>query len=159
MYRHLVENHIYQRVNGLAEEFEKMEQALLAREYHRIYRLFMELLDEMVDLLGDETVTFSEYEEILKAGVSEGLVGFTPPEKNQVKIGDRERSRLGDVKVLFFIGVTDDVIPKGAQSPGILSQTEREKLEQMGVELAPQGEEAASMEPVSYTHLTLPTIA
>lgn len=154
LYRHLVENHIYQRVNGLAEEFEKMEQALLAREYHRIYRLFMELLDEMVDLLGDETVTFSEYEEILKAGVSEGLVGFTPPEKNQVKIGDRERSRLGDVKVLFFIGVTDDVIPKGAQSPGILSQTEREKLEQMGVELAPQGEEAASMEQY-YLYLTL----
>lgn len=78
-----MENHIYQRVNGLAEEFEKMEQALLAREYHRIYRLFMELLDEMVDLLGDETVTFSEYEEILKAGVSEGLVGFTRRRKTR----------------------------------------------------------------------------
>ena len=71
-----------------------------------------------------------------------------------MKIGDRERSRLGDVKVLFFIGVTDDVIPKGAQSPGDFVPDRAGKTGADGSGTGTSGEEAASMEQY-YLYLTL----
>ncbi|MBO5489376.1 MAG: PD-(D/E)XK nuclease family protein, partial [Eubacterium sp.] len=154
VYRHLVHNEIYQKIQRHAEWFEEMGNALLAKESRRIYRIVMAFFDELVQLLGDEEVTFAEYQELVGAGISEGLVGFVPPEKNQVKIGDIERSRLKDIKVLFFVGITDDVIPKGNVAPGILSETERKIIEEKGIELAPQGERAALSERF-YLYLTM----
>ena len=62
----------------------------------------VELLDEMVELLGEEQVTLREFSEILDAGFEEARVGIIPPGIDQVQVGDIERSRLAHVKVLFF---------------------------------------------------------
>lgn len=154
VYRLIIENNLYERIIEKSRQFEAGGNMLLAREYRSIYRLMMELFDELVDLLGDETVSFREYEEILSAGISEGLVGFVPPTSNQVMVGDVERSRLKNIKVLFFIGVNDDRIPKGQGSPGILSENERRKISECGIELAPSAEKQSYTEQF-YLYLTL----
>ena len=41
-------------------------------------------------------------------------------------VGDIERTRLNHVKILFFVGVNDGVVPAGNQG-GIISQFERER--------------------------------
>ena len=48
-----------------------------------------------------------------------------------------ERTRLKQVKVLFFLGVNDGNIPKGSSKGGIISDVDREFLQQSGMELAP----------------------
>ena len=154
IYTLLLDNDCYARLQEKSRRFEQEGNLLMAREYKRIYRMMMELLEELVELLGDETVSFSEYEEILSAGVSEGLLGFVPPSKGQVMIGDVERTRLKNVKVLFFMGVNDDRIPKKKGAPGILSEGERMRLAESGIELAPTAEEAAYREQF-YLYLAL----
>ncbi|MCR5691151.1 MAG: PD-(D/E)XK nuclease family protein [Eubacterium sp.] len=153
-YNHLKEMGIYDQIQDRADQFQEEGQDLLAQEYRRIYRLLMKLFDSLVSLLGEEEVTFTEFQEILSAGISQGLLAFVPPQKNQVKICDLERSRLKDIKVLFFMGVTDDVIPGANQSPGILSEAERVKMEEAGIELAPQGDKVSATEQF-YLYLTL----
>ncbi|MCH5265025.1 MAG: PD-(D/E)XK nuclease family protein [Lachnospiraceae bacterium] len=154
LYRLIIKNQLYERVMEKSRQFEEGGSPLLAREYKSIYRLMMELFDELVELLGTETVTFREYEELLSAGISEGLVGFVPPSSNQVMVGDVERSRLKNIKVLFFMGVNDDRIPKAQGGPGILSENERRKIAEAGVELAPLAEKQAYTEQF-YLYLTL----
>ncbi len=154
LYRLIVKNKLYERLREQGKRFEESGDVILAREYQGIYRLVMELFDEMVKLLGGETVTFREYEELLKAGISGGLMGFVPPESNQVVVGDVERSRLKDIKVLFFIGVNDDRIPKRQGSPGILSEGERKRIAEGGVQLAPTPEEQSATEQF-YLYLTM----
>ena len=68
-----------------------------AREYAQIYSILIALLDEMVDLLGDEKVSGQEFGEILDAGFAEARVGIIPPGIDQVQVGDIERSRLAHV--------------------------------------------------------------
>lgn len=154
LYRLITRNNLYERIQETRIRFEEEGNVLLAREYKSIYRLMMELFDELVELLGTEKVSFYEYEELLSAGISEGLVGFVPPSANQVMVGDVERSRLKNIKVLFFLGVNDDRIPKRQGGPGILSEGERKKIADSGIELAPSAEKQAYTEQF-YLYLTL----
>lgn len=61
-------------------------------------------------------------------------MGIIPPGMHRVDFGDIERSRLNEIKVLFFAAVNDGVIPKAGGADGILSQLEREHLEEMQIE-------------------------
>ncbi|MFN2872399.1 hypothetical protein ACKUEJ_25405, partial [Escherichia coli] len=54
------------------------------------------------------------------------------------------RTRFKDVKVLFFVGFSDDMIPVGMQAPGIVNTRERKKIEQMGIAHAPSGTKKAA---------------
>lgn len=154
LYQLVVKNRLYEQLQEKSAAFEEAGKPILAREYRSIYRLMMNLWDELVELLGDEVVTFREYQEILGAGISEGLVGFIPPTSHQVVVGDVRRTRLHHIKVLFFLGVNDDFIPKSKGAPGILSESERRKIEEAGLELAPDAEKESYTEQF-YLYLAL----
>ena len=64
-----------------------------------------------------------------------------PPGSDRVVVGDMERTRLKDVKVLFLLGVNEGNIPKSQAGGGILSQMEREFLEAQNASLAPTAKE------------------
>ena len=46
---------------------------------------------------------------------------FTDVYKRQVLVGDMERTRLKDIKMLFFAGVNEGKIPKETQAGKLLS--------------------------------------
>lgn len=154
LYQFLLQSQVYEKLQEKSRRFEEEGKTILAKEYKSIYRLMMTLFDDMVELLGEDTVTFREYIEILAAGISEGLVGFIPPTAHQVVVGDVRRTRLKNVKVLFFLAVNDDCIPQGKGAPGILSETERRKLGEAGIELAPDATEESYREKF-YLYLAL----
>lgn len=154
LYQMLIDNDIYSKLQEKSKQFEEQGKKILAREYKSIYRLMMNLFDEYVELLGTEQVTFREYTELLAAGANEALIGFIPPTSHQVVVGDVHRTRLKNIKVLFFLGVNDDSIPKSKDAPGILSEMERRKLNEIGVELAPDTEDAFYTEQF-YLYLAL----
>lgn len=130
----------YRCAGRLAEyraEFEKRGEAAAAKEYEQAYKLIMELFDKVVGLLGDERLSVSELSDIMDSGFEELKVGIIPPSVDRVLIGDMERSRLGQVKYLFFVGVNDGIVPKNKKSGGIISDTERSFLSEESFELAP----------------------
>lgn len=125
-----------------------------AKEYAQIYRIVMDLLDKLVELLGDEAMSLKEYAAILDAGYEAAKVGILPPGYDRVVFGDIERTRLEDVRALFFVGINDGVIPKKEGEGGILSQVEREALGKLDLELAPSVRERAFMQKF-YLYLSL----
>lgn len=129
-----------------------------AKEYSQIYTILITLLEECVDLMGDEPVSASEFSEILEAGFSEARAGIIPPGVDQVQVGDIQRSRLSHVKVLFFLGVNDGWVPARADHGGIVSDMERELLLQSGIELAPSARENSYIQRFYlYQNLTKPS--
>ncbi|MCD7807366.1 MAG: PD-(D/E)XK nuclease family protein, partial [Lachnospiraceae bacterium] len=111
--------------------------AVRAREYRQAYGKLMGLFDQMAALMGEEQLAFGETARILRAGFEELKVGVIPARLDQVLVGDLERTRLPQVKVLFVLGVNDVNIPGSASHGGMLSDLEREFLLNRGVELAP----------------------
>lgn len=122
-------------------EFLEQGDPATAKEYHQIFRLIMELLEKYVDLLGEETIGADEFSELLDAGFEEVKVGMIPPGSDRVVVGDMERTRLKDVKVLFLLGMNEGNIPANINGGGILSQMEREFLEEQHASLAPTAKE------------------
>lgn len=108
-----------------------------AKEYGQVYRLVMDLLDQICGLMGGEEMCVREFADILDAGFSEIRVGTIPQAVDRVVIGDIERTRIPEVKVLFFMGVNDGIIPKSGGTGGIISDIDREFLQESGFELAP----------------------
>ena len=144
LYAFLVRQEVYGKMLAQSEVFAAQGNEILAGEYRQVYKVIMDLLDEMVELMGEEMVSAEEYQQLLTAGISEGLVEFIPKRANQVMIGDTRRTRLKDIKVLFFVGISDDMVPGGMQAPGIVNTRERKKIEQMGIPLAPAGNTKAA---------------
>lgn len=138
LYDFLTANKVQNRLAAMEERFALENDAVRAREYAQIYRLVMELLEQVYGLLGEEKVTLKEFYEILEAGFGEIEVGTIPQNVDRVLVGDMERTRLCQVKYLFFLGVNDGNIPKSASKGGILSDMDRETLmNNTDVELAP----------------------
>lgn len=137
LYDFLVRNEVQKKLAVYEQQFEAEGNLSKAREYAQIYRLVMELLDQIYGLLGEETIPLSEFREILEAGFGEIQVGTIPQNVDRVVVGDMERTRLKQVKVLFFLGVNDGNIPKSASKGGIISDMDREFLRESELELAP----------------------
>lgn len=137
LYEFLVENEVQQKLSVFQTRFEETGEQTRAREYAQIYRLVMELLDQIYALLGEESISLKEFAEILEAGFGEIQVGAIPQNVDRVLVGDMERTRLNQIKVLFFLGVNDGNIPKAASKGGIISDMDREFLRDSGLELAP----------------------
>lgn len=108
-----------------------------AKEYAQVYRLVMELLEQIDGLLPEEEITMQEFADILDAGFAEIEIGIIPGGIDRVVAGDMERTRLKQVKVLFFLGVNDGNIPGNNTTGGIISDIDREFLQESAFELAP----------------------
>ena len=137
LYDFLVQNQVQQKLLNYQQRFEQEGDLAKAREYAQIYRLVMDLLDQIYELLGEEEISLQEFADILEAGFGEITVGTIPQNVDRIVVGDMERTRLKQVKVLFFLGVNDGNIPKNASKGGIISDMDREFLIESGTEMAP----------------------
>jgi ATP-dependent helicase/nuclease subunit B len=137
LYDFLIQNRVQEKLSGFETYFHNNEDLTKEREYAQIYRLVMELLEQIYELLGEEEISLKEFKEILEAGFGEIEVGTIPQNVDRVLVGDMERTRLKQVKVLFFLGLNDGNIPKSASKGGIISDTDREFLRESDLELAP----------------------
>lgn len=146
---------IYGKLEERKRELYELEQWDEGDAYGSIYGKLTVLFDKIVTILGDVKMTVREYSDILETGLDDMEIGIVPPTVDRVVVGDITRSRLNHVKVLFFTGVNEGIIPKPAKKGRILSVADRERLEDCGVKLAPSDKTNAYTEQFYiYTNLT-----
>lgn len=136
LYEFMVREELEQKMHECSKKFAQMEQMSLKGEYEQVYGKIIGLLDKFVNLLGDERMSFREFNDILDAGFNEIKVGLIPQSSDAVIIGDIERTRLENVKILFFVGVNDGIIPKQSGNGGIISENDKEVLKEKNIELS-----------------------
>lgn len=158
LYQFLKKNDIYKKLNERAAAFKEQQDAVRAKEYETLYEAIIKLLDRFMEILAGEALSTEEFADILKAGLSELSAGVLPQGVDQVLVGDIERSRLSEIKVLFLAGVNDGVIPKDVHKRGLLSELDRERLKQLNARLAPGTREQAFIQKFYlYMYLTKPS--
>lgn len=150
----LEELQIEEKLKRYEEKFHADGEVSLEKEFSQVYGLVMDLFDRITALLGEETVSRREYIEILDAGFSEIKVGLIPAVVDRVVVGDITRTRLSHIKVLFFLGVNEGIVPSVSGRGGILSEAERRSLKAKKVELAPTAREEGFLQRF-YLYLAL----
>lgn len=158
LYEFIVKSRIQEKLKIQEEIFAQKGSRAMEKEYAQIYGIVMELLDKMAEILGEETVSPEEFRQILETGMSQAKVALIPPGIDQVLIGDMERTRLKDIRALFFVGMNEGNIPKNTESGGLLTELDRDFFEDQGVELAPGPKELMNMQRFYlYLNLTRPS--
>lgn len=136
IYGFLLEQQIYQKVQGKIEELNEMGQIDLANEYENSLQTIIEILDEIVLVFKDDKMTIDKYNQILKIGFKNSNLTKIPGTQDQVIMGDVDRSRSHRVKAIFIIGLNDGEFPSVRKDEGFLNDSDREILKQNGIELA-----------------------
>lgn len=159
LYDFLVANEVQRKLSDFEKAFQERGELARAKEYGQIYPLVIDLLDQIEGLLAAEELTIKEFADILDAGLAEITVGTIPQNVDRILVGDIERTRLKQVKVLFFLGVNDGNIPKGSGG-GIISDLDREFLRESDIELAPSPREQMYIQRLYlYLNMTKPSEA
>lgn len=122
------------RLKGLIDESE---------EYQDIWNILIRLLDQLVEVLGDEDITLDKFSKLFSTGLKEYKMGLIPSSLDQVQIGNVERVKSHEILHLFVIGVNDGVFPKTDEDQGIISDLDRNELMELGLELAKDSLERA----------------
>lgn len=136
LYEFLLQSRAWEKLTKFQEKFRGAD-AVAEKEYAQIYRLVMELLEQIHDLIGTEEMTLQEFADILDAGFGEIQVGTIPQNVDRILVGDMERTRLKEIRILFFLGINDGNIPGSKGGGGIISDIDREFLAQGSFEMAP----------------------
>lgn len=135
IYEFLIQNEVDKKLKEKANIVREFD-ADLASEYEASFNTVIKILDEMVKVFGDENLSFEKYTSFLKISFSENGLGKIPAGFDEVTVGDVDRSRSHTVKVIFIIGLNDGSFPSVNNVEGFLSDSDREKLKDMEVELA-----------------------
>ena len=157
LYEFTVRGQIQQKLKNQEMKFREQGDKAMEKEYAQIYGIVMELLDTMTEILGEEAVNRQDFRQLLETGLTQAKVALIPPSMDQVLVGDMERTRLKDIRALFFVGVNEGNIPKNTAGGGILTELDREFFQNQGIQLAPGPKELMNMQRFYlYLNMTKP---
>ena len=156
LYEFLQETKVLYNVENKIKEFEERGMQSKVKEYSQILDILMEVLEQAVDVLGDEKVDKKEFIKILNVGFSKYEMGVVPVALDQVNIGDITRIKSRGAKAIYIVGTNDGVLPSASIEEGILSDRDRNILKDLGMELAADTKTQAFEEQfMVYTALTI----
>ncbi|SHJ93772.1 DNA helicase/exodeoxyribonuclease V, subunit B [Hathewaya proteolytica DSM 3090] len=145
-----------EKLEKIIQEFNENDQYALAEEYSKVWNFFVELMEQMVEVIGDEKVNLEEFSNTLSMGLKDHKMGFIPQTIEEVMVSSIERFKGHNIKYLFILGVNDGVFPKSMDKEGLLTDRDRLFLREKGIELAKDTRSVAFEEQyLIYTTLTL----
>lgn len=133
IYNFLVNNNINYVLDRKIKEYNSNE---ISDEYNTSYKILISVLEDICLVFKDEKMTFEKYKDILQVGLSSCELGKIPATQDQVVLGDTERTRSNNLKVVFIIGINDGTFPKVNKVEGYLNDNDRKLLEGKGMILA-----------------------
>lgn len=137
VYLYLEELEIPAKLERWKLDAEKRGDLVRMREHDQVWNAVVDLLDQYVEILGEEKISVKQFASILEAGFDSLNFALIPPALDQVMIADLEKSRLSDVKAAFVIGMNEGVLPAKMTDEGILADEDREQLFAGGLKIAP----------------------
>ena len=158
LYEFLLEINAFDTMDTWLDDFNNKGMQDKIKEYTQVPSIVMDMLDQAVEVLGDEVVDLKTFSKILTSGFEEKEIGVIPIALDQVNIGDIARIKGRDVKALYIVGANDGVLPSANKDEGILSDEDRIELKGMGIELASDTRSRVFEEQfMVYTALTIPS--
>ena len=142
---------------GLVEDIRAARGIPAAEEAAREWNVVMQLLDEMASLLGQQSVTVAEYEDLFGLLLRSSDLGHIPQTLDAVVLASAGKMRLDAPDYVFVLGLAEGEFPCAPAECGLLTHADRDALMAQQVELPDCFENRVIREQVCfYKALTAP---
>lgn len=125
------------QVESVTEEFiellEERKEQEIASLYQQIPELLLYLARQTEALMGELEWTVDGVLSILESLLKNMELGIIPPTLDHVFVGDHDRSKVKNAKVVFSIGLNDGKIPIIPSQKALFDEQEMDILKQLGM--------------------------
>ncbi|WP_026867388.1 PD-(D/E)XK nuclease family protein [Jeotgalicoccus marinus] len=157
IYQYIVDEGIEEKV---ANEIKELTDTniRLANETEQAYNLFIRLLDDSYTVFKDEKIEFSLFYDTFTEGLKRATFNTRPAAVDQVIIGLLDLAKVENKKYVFIVGMNYNVMPQESRNTAIVTDDEKEVLEDRGIILSPSARTLSRDEKfVFYMGISQPT--
>lgn len=135
LYEFLTRGELEERFDEYQAELEERGDTPLIQENAQVWEMILEALEQLVEILGEETLDFQKFEKMLEEGFKAMTIGILPPHQDQIVVGTMERSRSASAKFQCVLGMNDLYLPKLRKESQIFLDSEKEMLKEWDIVL------------------------
>lgn len=135
-----------QRLTDRAEALQERGDLQQAEEYRQLWDILCGAMEQCARLMGSAPMKLAVFGELFRLVLSQYSVGTIPVSLDRVSAGEMQRFAHKETKILFLLGVDDAHFPLVTQSPGLLTDEDRQLLGEQGFELAPSADQRLDRE-------------
>ncbi len=129
-----------------------------AQQFAQIWNKTMDLFDQLVELMGDEMLSIEDLVDVIESGFETTEVGLLPLGESQILVGSIDRSRAHPIKVLFFLGLNDGIVPELGNDKQLILDSEKAIFSEKGIKLLADSQMFVSKEQFNlYFAMTRPS--
>lgn len=133
IYDFLLELQIPQQLEEWARQDEVSGTRAKASEHRQVWKGIMELLDQLVELGGQEDWQPGEFVAVLEEGLDNMSVSLIPPGIDYVSIASFDQNSLDNLRAIYVLGANAGIMPRRTSENVILSDADRIHINQVEV--------------------------
>ncbi len=146
VYNFLCEQHVADRLFELHSALEENGCSVEAQRQSVSWDMLMKLLNTMATIFCDRHISVKRWTEIFNILVESEDIGEIPQGLDEVKVGSADRIRTEKLKVVFLVGVNKDEFPLVNIKSGVLTDSDRISLTNIGLSIRPPFEDTVEEE-------------
>lgn len=136
LYEFLCDIYLYEGIEEEALIHNEKGNRNEAEQVKQIWNYLIEVINQAVVIASDELISRENYCNMIKNGLAEASLQIIPSGLDSVSVSDSNKNSAGNTKIVFFIGAINGTMPNESHSDGILSDSDRKKAEERGLEIA-----------------------
>lgn len=143
---------VAENIRTLAKKLAQKGETALALELERLWDVVIGMLEGIETLARGRYVTAKEFADMFSLMLGAQTVGSLPQGLDEITIGSADRIRTVAPKIVFIAGANNGVFPAIPSSGSALTDKDRRKMSELGIELSDFGEyKLAEEKLIAYT--------
>lgn len=141
LFNFLGDLNVYAKLSEWSQAEENRGNLALSREHLKIWDDVINLFEQIVDALGEETITRSEFESVIGEGLDALEMSLIPPGLDEVTVAQFDQNSLQNSRAIFVLGFDEKNFPRKVEEKNLLNDADRVRLNESGVEISLGGKE------------------
>ena len=129
-----------ENIRILAKALAAKGESALALELERLWDVVIDMLEGIETLTRGRHLTAKEFADMFELMLGVQTVGSLPQGLDEITIGSADRIRTVAPKIVFIAGANSGVFPALPSSGSALTDKDRRKMSELGIELSDFGE-------------------